>query len=178
MKNKLRKPNGQRMWAVRAGIRGNAHLWFLEREAIGLSDPGLGDLRKISPDRQSFYAAYRSLRPHETPTGISGIGGKFFRFIHEFDIGDLVVYPCRVDGLIYVGRVDGAYTYSNDRNEVLPHQRSVRWLCNFPKSRLSRKAQQELGAARTLFEIKHHSEEIGLMVSQLITADGSHKNDG
>lgn len=163
------------MWGIRAGIRGKAHLWFLEREAIGLSDPGMGDLRKIPPDRQSFYAAYRRLRPGETRTGTAGIGGKFFRFTHEVDIGDLVVYPSRYKGRIYVGRIAGQYKYSNQQIESLPHQRSVKWLCTFQKSRLSKTAQRELGAARTFFEVKSHSVEISRMVGQLIS-DNSQGN--
>ena len=163
------------MWGIRAGIRGRAHLWFLEREVVGLSDPGMGDLRKILPDRQSFYTAYRRLRPGETRTGITGIGGKFFRFTHEIDIGDLIVYPSRYKGRIYVGRVAGQYTYSNQQIGNLPHQRSVKWLCNFLKSQLSKTAQRELGAARTFFEVKSHSVEISRLVRQLI-CDNSQAN--
>ena len=171
MKPKHSAQQNQRMWGIRAGIGGRAHLWFLERAVVGLSDPGMGDLRKIPPDRQSFYAAYRRLRPGETRTGVAGIGGKFFRFTCEIAIGNLVVYPSRNKGLIYVGRVIGQYTYSNQQIENLPHQRSVKWLCNFPKSRLSKTAQWEIGAARTFFEVKSHSVEISSLVRQLISTN-------
>ena len=157
------------MWGIRAGIGGTAHLQFLERGFVGLSDPGMGDLRKIPPDRQSFYATYRRLRPGETTVGIGGIGGKFFRFAHEINIGDLVVYPSRNKDRIYVGRVTGHYTYSDQQIENLPHQRSVKWICNFPKSRLSKTAQRELGAARTFFEVKRHSVEISCLVVEAAT---------
>lgn len=171
MKLKQSAQRIERMWGIRAGIGGIAHLQFLERGFVGLSDPEMGDLRKIPPDRQSFYAAYRRLRPGETAIGIRGIGGKFFRFTHEIDIGDLVVYPSLNEGRIFVGRVAGQYTYSNQQIENLPHQRSVKWICNFPKSRLSKTAQRELGAARTFFEVKSHSVEISSLVRQLISTN-------
>ncbi|MFH0960554.1 MAG: hypothetical protein V1897_17845, partial [Pseudomonadota bacterium] len=72
-----------RVWVIRAGIRGNAEDYFLKKNRIVLNEPGFGDLNKIEPNRQSFYGAYGALRPDETPTAISGIGGKFFRFVHE-----------------------------------------------------------------------------------------------
>ena len=147
MKPEHSAQQNQRMWAIRAEIGSSAHLQFLERGVVGLSDPGMGDLRNIPPDRQSFYSAYRRLRPDETTAGIGGVGGKFFRFAHEINIGDLIVYPSRNEGQIYVGTVTGQYTYSNQQIENLPHQRAVKWLCNFPKLRLSATGQRELGAA-------------------------------
>ena len=72
-------------WVIRAGIRGNAEDYFVKKNTIVLNEPGFGDLSKIDPTRQSFYEAYRSLRPDEPPTAISGIGGKFFRFIYELN---------------------------------------------------------------------------------------------
>lgn len=171
MKPKHSAQQNQRMWCIRAGTGDRAHLSFLELKVVGLSDPGMGDLRKIPPDRQSFYAAYQRLRPHETRTGITGIAGKFFRFAHEITIEDLIVYPSRNENRVYVGRVTGQYKYSNQQIEDPPHQRSVKWLCNFSKSRLSKTAQRELGAARTFFEVKRHSVEISRLVTQLICAN-------
>ncbi len=155
------------MWGIRAGIGGEAHTHFLKTEVICLADPGIGNLRKIPADRNSFYVAYQKLKPLETRIGVAGIGGKFFRFIHEITAGDLVVYPALNEGRIYVAKVTGQYKYIGS-GKSFPHVRSVEWLCNFPKSELSEKARRELGAARTLFEVKRHATEIKHLVSQLL----------
>ena len=167
MKPKISAQENRRMWGIRAGIRGSAHSWFIQHNVVGLSDPGMGDLRKISPDRNSFYTAYRRLRPGETKLGIAGIGGKFYRFTHEINIGDLVVYPSSIENWVYVGRVVGEYRYLTKQIKNLPHQRNVKWLCNFGKVQLSKTAQRELGSARTFFEVKRHSLEISRLVRQV-----------
>lgn len=148
-----------RAWVIRAGIRGNAEDYFLRKNRIVLIEPGFGDLSKIEPNRQSFYGVYRSLRPDETPSGISGVGGKFFRFVHEIKTGDIILYPSLTDKQVHVGQLMGEYQFVKSEIDF-PHQREVAWIGSFPKDSLSRAAQYELGAARTLYRYQKHLDEI------------------
>ena len=84
--------------------------------------------------------------------------GKFFRFAVEMTKGDLVVYPALPDKQIYVGEITGAYRFVADSD--YPHQRNVKWKYVIPKSEFSTQAQYELGAARTLFEVKRNRDEL------------------
>lgn len=151
---------GEKIWVIRAGIAGEADQLFLSEGMIILRDPGMGDLKKIPRRREAFYEAYRKLRPDETQTGIAGIGGKFFRFIHEVAVGDLVLYPRLKDSKLYIGRITGRYRYSKKLDKDFPHQRKVVWLASVPKLHLSAFAARELGAARTFFQMKTNVEEI------------------
>lgn len=155
----------EKIWVVRAGIRGEANHLFLSERLIVLRDPGMGTLKNIPKRREAFYQAYRTLKPDETPTGIAGIGGKFFRFIHEIAVGDLVLYPSVKDKQVHIGRITSGYRFSTTPDKNFPHQRSVVWFHSFPKSDLSMFAQRELGGARTFFRFKSHVEEIRTIVS-------------
>lgn len=145
------------VWAIRAGIGGDAHELFLNQHVIALSDVGLGDLRKLQQTRKAFYDSYRSLYPRATRPSWAGVASKFYRFTHEVAIGDIVVYPSLVESNIHVGIVTGPYVFSKRNNAEYPHQRSVMWQCAISKSSLEERVRQELGAARTFFRITRHA---------------------
>jgi restriction system protein len=159
MKNKPEnKSRDARIWGIRAGKGGEAHDLFMVECVIALSDAHLGNLAKLPKSRNDFYTAYRMKHPEETKTGSAGIGGKFFRFIHEINVGDLVVYPALSDKTIYVGCICGDYTFN--KSSPFPHQRSVVWKFMIPKNDFSLAARYELGAARTFFEFKKNANEL------------------
>lgn len=162
MRNKRRREisKEEKIWVIRAGVDGEADHLFLSVGMIVLRDPGMGNLKKLPNRRKAFYEAYEKLRPDETLTGIAGIGGKFFRFVHEVAVGDLVLYPSLKDKHLYIGRIKGRYRYSNRPDSNFPHQRQVIWVCSIPKWDLSEFANRELGAARTFFRLKNHAAEI------------------
>lgn len=154
------------MWAIRAGVKGEADELFLSGSSILLSDPGIGDLTKLAASREAFYAAYRSLRPNETPTGTAGVGGKFFRFVHEIEERDIVLYPRIRDRSVHIAEVESGYLFDPKRSEKFPHSRVVRWIHRIWKDDLSESARRELGAARTLFEFKTNGEEIRAILAR------------
>lgn len=148
----------RRFWGIRAGQGGDAHKLFLYNNVIALKDAGLGDLTKLEAIRDSFYSAYRKLHPDETRTGTAGIAGKYFRFIHEVAIGDFVVYPALIDKMYYVGEITSDYIFID--NSDYKHQRTVKWYYAVPKDKLSKRACQELNAARTFFEFKNNTQNL------------------
>lgn len=155
--------SGARFWGIRAGKGGAAHKLFIENGVIALADARLGDLSKLEATRDSFYVAYRTLHPEETRTGTAGIGGKFFRFIYEVAVGDFIVYPALIDKRVYIAEVTGEYKFEVSSEHQ--HQRTVRWTHAIPKCELSKRACQELGAARTFFEFKTNISELMLKMN-------------
>lgn len=151
--------HAQCAWVIRAGVRGSADGLFLKNCKIALSDPGLGSLSNLDSRRAAFYEAYGQLRPGDSLTSIAGVGGKFFRFVHEMKNGDIVLYPSCLEKVIHVGVISGHYRYTSQDRDY-PHQRDVRWIACVEKSSLSQPALYELGAARTLFKYKHHLAEV------------------
>jgi restriction system protein len=165
--NSTTKPSTKKrsIWVIRAGRNGSAHQLFIESGLIALKDQDFGDLRAIRPMREAFYAKYSDRHSDEGRTAIRGIGGKFFRFIHEIQNGDLVLYPCLRERNVYHGQV--ADSYSFDKSDLdFPHRRKVRWKGCFSKSLLSQSASRELGAARTLFRLKTHADEIRTLIQK------------
>lgn len=163
LESKLRIPS---MWAIRAGKKGEAHELFLDHDIIVLTDSDLSDLRKLPAKRQAFYKEYQKRHPGDTRTGVSGIGGKFFRFVHEIQIGDMVLYPSLKDKQIYIGKIVGEYSYNLKPNPKFPHHRGVIWEYVVSKTALSETAKRELGAARTFFEYMTHAKEILEMITE------------
>lgn len=163
LESKLRIPS---MWAIRAGKKGEAHELFLDHDIIALTDSDLSNLRKLPAKRQAFYKEYQKRHPEDTRIGVSGIGGKFFRFVHEIQTGDMVLYPSLKDKQIYIGKIVGEYSFNLKPNPKFPHRRGVIWEYVVSKTALSETAKRELGAARTFFEYKTHAKEILEMITE------------
>jgi len=153
-----KEDNKTTVWVIRAGKSGKAHNLFINDGLIALEDAELGDLSAFDADRDSFYEAYRELFPSESRTGSAGVAGKFFRFTHEIEIGDVVVYPARPDKQVYVGEITGGYSFVTSSD--YPHQREVKWKYVIPKSEFSQPARYELGAARTFYQFKKNVDEL------------------
>jgi restriction system protein len=137
----------------------------MDQNVVVLQHQQFGDLRKLPQKRSAFYKAYSSHHPEDGKVAIGGIGGKFYRFIHEIKVGDLVLYPCLRDKNIYHGKVTGEYFFDEESKNDFPHRRQIRWLGWFPKKALSEFPRRELGAARTLFEFKTNIIEIKKVIS-------------
>jgi len=158
--------NTKKIWVIRAGKKGDAHELFMNQGYIVLQAQKMGDLRKLAKNRKAFYGAYAANHPDDGSVSVSGIGGKFFRFEHEIRVGDLIVYACIFDKMIYIGKVKGEYFFDTASNNDFPHRRQVQWKGCFPKNILSESARRELGAARTLFAIKKNLPEILQTISK------------
>ena len=160
------KTNDIQIWVIRAGEGGEAHDLFMKQNLIVLSHTKMGDLRLLPKERLAFYDAYASRHPEKGRVSIRGIGGKFFRYMHEVKIEDQVLYPCIRDKRIYIGNVTSEYRYDPSLNSQFPHHRNVNWHVAIPKNSLSESAQRELGAARTFFRYKNHAEEIQRLLAK------------
>ena len=152
------------MWVIRAGKKGEAHDFFINKALVVLKDDQMGNLEKIDPIRKAFYRAYKEMHPDATKTGSAGIGGKYYRFVHEVKTGDFILYPSLKDKQVYAGKIKGSYVYNTTAKLDFQHQRAVEWLYYFPKSALTEFAKRELGAARTFFMLKSHTQEVERLI--------------
>jgi restriction system protein len=157
------EPHVTRIWVIRSGKGSKAHDLFLAEGVIALADATIGDLAKLKGSRDTFYDAYRKSHPEDTKYGVTGIGGKFFRFMHEVRVGDLAVYPALQDKTVYIGSILSDYAF--DMKSPFPHRRLVRWKFMIPKSEFSQASRYELGAARTFFEFKRNADELLSMIA-------------
>jgi restriction system protein len=124
--------------------------------AIGWHE--LGNLQQYA-DRNAFKAAISEKIP-DVKTGAQPVyAGILYRFTHEIQAGDLVVYPSKHDRMVNIGKVTGELIHITDEKDEYPNHRGVEWIGQFPRSEFSQSALNEIGAFITLFLIKKHRHE-------------------
>lgn len=109
---------------VRAGDRPDQIDALRTAGMIALAYEAVGDVRELS--LQEIEQAIASAR---SPEPTAQLRSRLMRFAHDIRVGDLVVTPDRVDHLLWISTVTGAYDYVQD--PPLPgshHAHEVRWL--------------------------------------------------
>ena len=154
MSNQVSETEEKRVW----GIHTKDDNLFLKENVIALGWQQIGDLSLIAPDREAFkekyIAAYPDAKKGSIPTGV----GMLFRFCHEVQIGDYIIYPSKIDRMINIGEVTGDYKYVPDASEYV-QQRSVKWLKHLPRMSFSQGALYEIGSAMSFFMVKNYADE-------------------
>ena len=154
MSNQVPETEEKRVW----GIHTKDDNLFLKENVIALGWQQIGDLSLIAPDREAFkekyIAAYPDAKKGSIPTGV----GMLFRFCHEVQIGDYIIYPSKIDRMINIGEVTGDYMYVSDASEYV-QQRSVKWLKHLPRMSFSQGALYEIGSAMSFFMVKNYADE-------------------
>lgn len=154
MSNQVPETEEKRVW----GIHTKDDNLFLKENVIALGWQQIGDLSLIAPDREAFkekyIAAYPDAKKGSIPTGV----GMLFRFCHEVQIGDYIIYPSKIDRMINIGEVTGDYKYVPDASEYV-QQRSVKWLKHLPRMSFSQGALYEIGSAMSFFMVKNYADE-------------------
>ena len=154
MSDKRIKSEERRVW----GIHTTDDNLFLKENVIALGWKEIGNLKVIAADRDSFKERYTAVYPGAKKGSIPTSVGMLFRFCHEVQIGDYVIYPSKSDRMINIGEVTGDYLYTSDAYEYV-HRRSVKWLKHVPRMSFSQGALYEIGSALTLFSVKKYADE-------------------
>lgn len=152
--------NKKTIWAIRSGKSGEADSVFLEKNLVGVGWAEMGDLTGIPNDREAVKARMSETYAHEKPGAIRTNAGQVFRFINELKIGDLIVYPSKIDRQVHIGEITGAYQFLPSVSSLLPNMRSVKWLNSVPRSHFTQGAIYELGSAMSFFQVKNYSDEV------------------
>ncbi len=147
--------------------------------AIGWHE--LGNLKQY-PDREAFKAAIAEKIPGAKEGAWPVYAGILYRFTHEMQVGDIVVYPSKHDRMVNIGRLKGEMTFIADDPDEYPNHRGVEWLGQFPRNDFSQSALNEIGAFITIFLIKRHSNEfltkVGLASADQLEKPGDEQGEG
>lgn len=162
-----------RMWGIHAGALGEIDSKFLSKTkpCVAIGWDGVGDLSKISADRESFKLQIVKAYPETKKGAIPTSAGMLYRFVHEIQVDDIIVYPSKLDKLIHIGRVSGPYEYSTGVDNNYPNIRTVKWLKHIPRTKFSQGALYEVGSALSLFQVKNYSDEFFANLSGEITLE-------
>ncbi len=153
-----------RVWVIHAGSSGEADPLFHERNVVAVGWAMLEELRQLEPTRDAFKAAVGHVHPGIKLGALPIIAGQLYRFVHEMQPGDIVLYPPKGGQSVTIGRIEGDYQYdpnaSTPSGHVYPHQRPVRWLKAVPKSVFTKDARNEMGGLQTLQLVKRNVAEV------------------
>jgi restriction system protein len=123
------------IWGIHGGKTGDADSLFLKKNVVAVGWAKMGDLPKIGPTRDGFKAAVAQAYPDAKPGAIPNNAGQPYRFVHEMQVGDLVVYPSKRDRQVHIGRIEGGYRHDPSGEESYPNRRPVAWLKTLPRRR-------------------------------------------
>jgi restriction system protein len=147
------------MWGIHGGRTGDADSLFLKKNFVAVGWAKTGDLSKLEANRDAFKAVVAKNWPEKKPGAIPNNAGQLFRFVHEMQPGNIIVYPSKADRQVHLGRVEGPYRYEPTIDAGYPHLREVKWLTAVSRTRLSQGALYEIGSALSLFQVKNYADE-------------------
>lgn len=131
---------------------------FLKENVIAIGWREMGNLQEIPVTREAIKAKYLQVYPDAKKGSVPTSVGMLYRFCHEVQRGDYVVYPSKLDRMINIGEVTGDYVYKPEEHEYV-HQRNVKWLKHLPRTVFSQGALYEIGSAMTFFSVKNYADE-------------------
>ena len=149
------KTEEKRIW----GIHTQDDNLFLQRNTMAIGWRSIGDLSLIGKSRDAFKKKYAETYPDRTKQSIANGAGMLYRFCHEVQIGDYVVFPSKSDRMINLGIVEGDYTYDPNAHWEYVQQRKVKWLKHLPRTAFSQGALYEIGSAMSFFAVKNYGDE-------------------
>lgn len=157
------------IWGIHAGKTGDAESLFLEKKVIALGWKDFGSLEGLH-NREEFKLKYAETYPEASPNSVRTSASQLYRFVHEAQIGDYVVFPTKKDRKVYIGEIVSDYLYQPKFEESYPNHRKVNWLKEVPRTKFSQGALYEMGAGMSFFQIKSYSDEIITILEGLITS--------
>lgn len=131
---------------------------FLNKGLIAIGWKDFGDLTKIDASRDAFKAHYVEVYPEAKKGQIANGAGMLYRFLHEVQIGDYVLFPSKTDRKINIGIVEGDYYFEDNDGEYV-QRRKVKWLKHLPRLCFSQGALYEVGSAMSFFSVKNYAGE-------------------
>ena len=152
--------NRKTIWAIRGGKTGEANTLFLQKNFVAIGWIEAGDLSLLAANREAFKQKLTIAYPEDKPGAIPINAGQTFRFVHEVKIGDLVVYPSKVDRQIHIGEITGNFQHLPNISESYPNMRSVKWLRSLPRTHFTQGTIYEINSAMSFFQIKNYADEI------------------
>ena len=83
---------------------------FLNQEypiAIGWDE--MGNLADISASRDAYKEKYMAVYPNAKKGSVATSSGMLYRFVHEVQEGDYIVFPSKIDRKINIGYIESSY---------------------------------------------------------------------
>ena len=166
--------NQDRLWVIHISGKGKRVVARAQDEGfVCIGWTKIGDLHPHdTPDK--LKAAFGRAFPNKSAASVRSSYGQVFRFAHEVQIGEPIVYPIKGSRDILIGKVTGPYEWSPDpelREGDCCNVRRVEWLARVPRVRFSQQALHSFGSFSTLSSADEFLEEVRAVLAGKQLAD-------
>ena len=144
----------KRVWGIHCRDDG----LFRKENIIAIGWREMGDLSVLGADREAFKKRYAEVYADASKGNIANGAGMLYRFCHEAQIGDYVVYPSKNDRQVNFGVIESEYHYDGSQPEYVQTHK-VKWLKQLPRTYFSQGALYEIGSALSFFMVKNYADE-------------------
>ena len=144
----------KRVWGIHCRDDG----LFRKENIIAIGWREMGDLSVLGADREAFKKRYAEVYADASKGNIANGAGMLYRFCHEAQIGDYVVYPSKNDRQVNFGIIESEYRYDASQPEYVQTHK-VKWLKQLPRTYFSQGALYEIGSALSFFMVKNYADE-------------------
>lgn len=155
------------LWVVHIGKDDHVPLRARDEGFVCIGWSKMGDLSRHKT-RKAMRTAMAETWPGWSAKKVSASHGQVYRFAHEMEIGDPVVFPIRQSREVAIGRVTGEYRYeeSGQLQELdYANVRHVEWLRIVPRTTFSKSALHSFGSFSSLSTSNDHLEEVIAVLS-------------
>lgn len=114
--------------------------------------------------REKMKAAYRKAYPEASDGSVRSSYGQVFRFAHEMQVGDPVVYPINGSRDVLIGDIAGPYRWADDDRRLAENDyanvRKVKWIKRVPRIAFSQNALHSFGGFSSVATSNDYLEEV------------------
>ncbi len=135
-------------WGLHAGRSAEAEQLLRQRDRIGIGWPQMGDLSELAPTRDVFKAHLREVFPNEKEGAIPVKAGMLYRFVHEMEPDNIVLYPSKVAKTVPIGLIKyrspaGRSSFGPSNVPSRCYSRQLDRFCVTPQVKYSKKGQPD-----------------------------------
>ena len=140
-----------RLWVVRGGKEGKFELTAIERNKMALGWEKVEDMGGFK-DKAAVLECLREAYPDIRAGTLNTWANELHVFANEICEGDIVVMPCKGKDHVFIGRVDGEYSFGSDPE--FRHLRPVKWNKNqVPRDVFKQDLRKSFNAPQTVYEV-------------------------
>lgn len=156
--------NANRLWVVHISndVKIAARAQDEDHGFICIGWTKLGDLSPYDT-REKMKARYHEARPDKSAAHVRSSYGQVYKFAHEMQIGEPVVYPIKGGRDVLIGQIVGPYEWSSDpelQARDYANVRKVEWLKRVPRVDFSPTALNAFGAFSSVCTADDHLDEV------------------
>lgn len=139
---------------------------------VAIGWPESGDLGQLRADRVAFAERVKEIYGNNAPKQqITAITGIMFRFVHEIQIGDVVVSTVPSEAAVRIGQIEGHYFYDTTTSPDYPGLRRVRWLATVPRASLSDAGRRSLKGRMSCYAARVGADEFRRIAGDAIRGE-------